>query len=436
MLSSLSNLTMERLRNYFPKYPIKKSGVVNIEERPPVLQCIVLGFQHILSMFGSSILVPSYVGSSFAFIGVVISATNYVYVPGGGRNEHMDVATGGILMCGLALGLIGLIVMFFGSDWVESVMPPVVTGSVVITIGIHLSTSALENAARTTVDAWVAFVTVITVVLVSVYAPGIFKRIPVLIGMIVGYLAYFIAGKMGYGSIIDYSKVNEAHWVAVPNFTTPKFEAKAISTIVPVCIVLLAENLGHVKAVGATAETSLDKYIGRAILGDAFATIVSSAGGGPGTTTYAENIGVMAVTKNFSTLVFLVAAVIAICLSWIEKLGAVILTIPQGVFGGLSVVLFGLVAVSGARIWVENKVDFKDSRTMLIAGVPIIIGAGIHSTLEWGYFQLDGIGLSTYTAIILNQVLRRWSDVFPCAKSKKQQKTSSESNAEAAHPAV
>lgn len=242
---------------------------------------------------------------------MVVSATGYVYDVGSNSNTQMDVAAGGIFVCGLALGLIGVIVMFFGSKWIEMLMPPgntyphlqlpfnlklfilVVTGTVVITIGIHLSTSALDSATQTALDSWVAFATALTTILVSIYAPGILKRIPVLLGLIVGYVINFVVIRFGYGLIIDYSIVNQSSWFGVPKFIKPKFEAHAISIIVPVCIVLLAENLGHLKAVSATVEKSLDKYIGRAIIGDAVATIVSASGSGPGTTTYAENIGVM-----------------------------------------------------------------------------------------------------------------------------------------------
>lgn len=203
-----------------------------------------------------------------------------------------------------------------------------------------MSTSAINSATRTSIDSWIAFATVITTILFTIYAPGFIKRIPILLGLIFGYFINFLVLHFGYGSVIDYSKVSESRWFDVPNFIKPKFEGYAISIMVPVCIVLLAENLGHIKAVGATVEKSMDKYIGRAIVGDAIATMVSAAGSGPGTTTYAENIGVMvnelksgitfhsrivsfqAVTKNYSTLVFLIAAFIAIILSFIQKIGA------------------------------------------------------------------------------------------------------------------
>ncbi|KAI8380737.1 Xanthine/uracil/vitamin C permease [Blakeslea trispora] len=403
-----------------------------------------MGIQHVLAMFGSTVLaalffsgigtiifyictggrVPSYVGSSFGFIGVVASATGYTYAPGVGKNPNTDVAAGGIIICAVVYLAIGIVVHFAGHRWIEYVMPPVVTGTVVMTIGIHLSTSAFQSATGTSLDGWMAFTTVMLISLVSVYAPGMLKRIPILIGMVIGYLIYFGVSWSGHGPAIDYTEVYEAAWFAAPSFVKPRFEGQAISIIVPVCVVLLAENLGHIKAVGAMAEKPLDKYLARAIIGDAMATIVSASGGGPGTTTYSENIGVMAVTQIFSTLIFLVAAVIAILLGFIQKFGAAIHTIPEGVFGGLSIILFGLITVSGARIWVENEVDFKDSRNMLVAGVPVIIGAAMQTTLKWGNFQLDGIGLPTYAAILLYQILRGWDgmrDLFHRKKSAKDQ---------------
>ncbi|KAG0168992.1 hypothetical protein DFQ28_004137 [Apophysomyces sp. BC1034] len=364
--------------------------------------------------------VPSYVGSSFGFIGVVASATGYTYSPTSGPNPNVGVAAGGILICGLVYGAIALVVLFAGYDWIEFIMPPVVTGSVVMTIGIHLSTSAFQSATQTSFDGWMAFTTVMVISLTSIYAPGAVRRIPILIGMVIGYLIAFGCGETGRGPAIDYAQVYDAKWFAPPKFTKPVFEGNAISIIVPVCVVLIAENLGHIKAVSAMAETSLDPYFGRAILGDAIATIVSASAGGPGQTTYSENIGVMSVTQIFSTLIFLIAAVIAIILGFIQKFGAAIHTIPNGVFGGLSIILFGLITVSGARIWVENKVDFKDSRNLLVAGIPVVLGAAMQTTLKWGNFQLDGIGLPTYTAIILYQLLRGYDGIKELLPRKKK----------------
>ncbi|KAG4079714.1 hypothetical protein HA402_009100 [Bradysia odoriphaga] len=463
------------LLNYFPRYAVKSSGVINIDERPSAVQCLLMGLQHILAVFGATFIapllmgfdtntalffsglgtiifyvatggrVPSFVGSSFAFIGVVVSATGYNYETGI-RNENLDVAVGGILVCGLVLAAMGIIVMFVGHTWIEAVMPPgkmvkcqcrltfnfifqtaVVTGTVVMIIGVHLSSAAFKNATGTSFDAWMAFVTVMSVSIVSVYAPGMLKRMPIMTGLVVGYVVNLIIGVAGHGTAIDFTAVKTAPWFSVPHFTGPKFEGRAISIIVPVCVVLLAENLGHLKAVAVMVDRPLDKYLGRAILGDAFATIVSASGGGPGTTTYAENIGVMVVTQMFSSLIFLIAGFIAISLSFIQKIGAVIHTIPKGVFGGLSIILFGLITVSGARIWVENQVDFKDSRNMLVAGIPVIIGAAMQITLQWGNFQLDGIGLATYSAILLYQILYGFSGIRDFIRHKSK---SSNSNSE------
>ncbi|KAI7863952.1 permease family-domain-containing protein [Spinellus fusiger] len=422
-------------KTYFPTYTLKTSGPIHIEERPKVAQCLLMGLQHVLTMFGSTVIgpllmgisinttlffsgigtliffittggrVPSYLGSSFGFIGVVTSSTGYTYSPTSGPNPHLDVALGGILICGLVLGVIGIIVIVAGHKWIEFFMPPVVTGTVVMTIGAHLSLSSFQAATQTSFDGWMAFTTIMIISLTSVYAPGILKHFPILIGMVVGYLIHFACSRTGIAPEIDYTGVYEAKWFAAPTFTRPTFQGQAISTIVPVCVVLLAENLGHIKAVGAMAEVSLDKYFGRAILGDAISTMISAAGGGPGTTTYAENIGVMAVTRVFSTIIFLIAALIAVLLGFIQKFGAAIHTIPSGVFGGLSIVLSGLITMSGARIWVEHQVDFKDTRNMLVAGIPIVIGVSMQTVLQWGNFQLDGIGLPTFSAVLLYQIL-------------------------------
>ncbi|RUP17935.1 permease family-domain-containing protein [Jimgerdemannia flammicorona] len=386
--------------------------------------------------------VPSYVGSSFGFIGVVTSVTGYAYSPGASSNPNLPLATGGILVCGVVYGVVGLVVMAAGYRWIELLMPPgelvggrahwfhrrhsktsssshhfnqpsqtVVTGAVVMTIGVNLSSVAIGQASGSGFDGYMAFATVLSVALINTYAPAPIRRLSILFGALTGYLINLFCGLGGAGPRIDYAGVAAAPWVAPPKLQAPKFSGPAISTIAPVCIVLVAENIGHVKAVGAMTGRNLDRYLGRAFLGDAIATIVSAAGGGTGTTTYAENIGVMAVTKIFSTLVFIIAALVAIILGFIPKFGAVIHTIPTGVFGGLSIVLFGLIAVTGARIWVENSVDFSDPRNLLTAGISMLLGAGMTSArVVWGPIQLDGIGVATFSAIILYQLLRGWGE--------------------------
>jgi xanthine/uracil permease len=190
----------------------------------------------------------------------------------------------------------------------------------------------------------------------------------------------------------------------LPNFVAPKFDGNAITLIAPIAIVLVAENLGHIKAVAAMTGRNLDPYIGRGFLGDGIATMISGSGGGTGVTTYAENIGVMAVTKIYSSLVFLIAAVVAILMGLCPKFGQLIYTVPGPVIGGLAIVLFGLIATTGARIWVQNKVDFSETRNLVTVAAALTIGAG-DLTLTSGQFSLSGIAMACFGAIIVYQVL-------------------------------
>jgi putative pyrimidine permease RutG len=407
--------------------------VIAPEERLPWGQTIFVGLQHVLAMFGSTVLapiimgfdpntaiffsgigtlifflvvggrVPSYLGSSFSFIAVVIAASAY---SGKGINSHIDVALGGIIAAGVVYAIIGIIVMFAGYRWIEYLMPPVVTGAVVAAIGLNLAPVAISDAATSQFDTWMAVVTILAVVLVAVYLPGPLRRLPILLGGIIGYIVYLIfANGLGFGKAIDFTGLSSASWIGLPNFTAPSFHVDAMTLIAPVAIILIAENLGHVKAVGAMTGRNLDKYLGRAFLGDGLATIVSASGGGTGVTTYAENIGVMAVTRIYSTLIFIIAAVVAILLGFSPKFGALIHTLPPGVLGGLAIVLFGLIAATGGRIWVQNGVDFSKSRNLLTVAVALTLGAG-NFVLNIGNFSIGGIGTATFGSIILYQLLR------------------------------
>jgi putative pyrimidine permease RutG len=424
--------TVEK-HGYFPSWTLKTEGVIAPEERLPWGQTIFVGLQHVLAMFGSTVLapiimgfdpntaiffsgigtlifflvvggrVPSYLGSSFSFIAVVIAASAY---SGKGLNPHIDVALGGIIAAGVVYAIIGIIVMFAGYRWIEYLMPPVVTGAVVAAIGLNLAPVAISDAATSQFDTWMAVVSIIAVVLVAVYLPGPLRRLPILLGGIIGYIVYLIfANGLGFGKAIDFTGLSSASWIGLPNFTAPSFHVEAMTLIAPVAIILIAENLGHVKAVGAMTGRNLDKYLGRAFLGDGLATIVSASGGGTGVTTYAENIGVMAVTRIYSTLIFIIAAVVAILLGFSPKFGALIHTLPPGVLGGLAIVLFGLIAATGGRIWVQNGVDFSKSRNLLTVAVALTLGAG-NFVLNIGNFSIGGIGTATFGSIILYQILR------------------------------
>jgi len=265
----------------------------------------------------------------------------------------------------------------------------------------------IKNMAPTGFDAWMQAVTFVSVGLVAVHTRGMTQRLLILVGLIVASIIYAVlTNGMGLGKPIDFSRVAEAAWIGKPNFSAPEFSAQAMILIAPVAVILIAENLGHIKAVSAMTGRNLDAFMGRAFIGDGLATIVSGSVGGTGVTTYAENIGVMAATKIYSTAMFIVAGLIAIVLGFSPKFGALIQTIPVAVLGGISIVVFGLIAVAGAKIWVENKVDFGDNTNLIVAAITLILGTGDY-TLHFGKFTMGGIGTATFGAILLHALFRR-----------------------------
>ncbi|HEV7589266.1 MAG TPA: solute carrier family 23 protein [Longimicrobium sp.] len=417
---------------FLPRWTVKTDGLIAPDERLPWGQTVVLGVQHVFAMFGATVLVPilmgfdpntaiffsgigtllfflvvggrvpSYLGSSFAFVAVVLTATGY---KGPGPNANIGLALGGIIAAGAVYALIALVVMFAGYGWIERLMPPVVTGSVVAVIGLNLAPVAIRDIGGSPSHTAIGLATALAACLVAVYAPGLLRRLPILLGGVAGYVVYLVlANGMGLEKAIDFSPVGRAAWIGLPNFSTPVFRMDVMTLFAPVAVILVAENLGHVKAVSAMTGRSLDRWLGRAFLGDALACMVAGSGGGTGVTTYAENIGVMAVTRIYSTLVFVVASLVAIVMGFSPKFGAVIGTIPGPVLGGLSVVLFGLIAATGGRIWVQNRVDFSDSRNLVTAAVTLTLGAG-NLVLKMGSFSIGGIGTATFGAILLYQIL-------------------------------
>ena len=414
--------------------PAADGTVVAPDERLPWPQTTALGLQHVVAMFGSTVLapilmgfdpnvcvlmsgigtliffaitggkVPSYLGSSFAFISVVIVATGYA---GKGANGNIAVALGGIIAAGVVYGAIALVVMATGTRWIERLMPPVVTGSIVAVIGLNLASIPVKNMAPTEFDAWMELVTFVAIAVVAVFTRGMVRRLLILVGLAIATVIYAaLANGLDLGQPIDGTRLAAADWLGAPHFTTPVFDARALVLIAPVALILVAENLGHLKAVSAMTGRDMDPYLGRAFLGDAIATMASGALGGTGVTTYAENIGVMAATRIYSTALFVIAALFAILLGFSPKFGALIQAVPLAVMGGVSIVIFGLITVAGARIWVDNKVDFADSRNLLVAAITLVLGTG-DFTLEFGGFALGGIGTATFGAILLHAVLSR-----------------------------
>ncbi|MGJ7527258.1 solute carrier family 23 protein [Variovorax sp. GB1P17] len=417
-----------------PASALANGAVIAPDERLPWLQTGAMGVQHVIAMFGATVLapilmgfspniailmsgigtlifyfvtggkVPSYLGSSFAFIGVVIAASGYA---GKGPNANIAVALGGIIACGVVYILIGALVQAIGTGWIERFMPPVVTGAVVAVIGLNLASVPIKNMAASNFESWMQAVTFLCVGLVAVFARGMLQRLLILAGLILATVVYAVlTNGLGWGKPVDLSGIANAAWFGLPTFTTPVFTANAMLLIAPVAIILVAENLGHLKAVTAMTGRNLDAYMGRAFIGDGIATVVSGAAGGTGVTTYAENIGVMAATRIYSTAVFVVAAIIALVLGFSPKFGALIQAIPLPVMGGVSIVVFGLIAIAGAKIWVDNKVDFSQNKNLIVAAITLIIGTG-DFTLKFGDFALGGIGTATFGAIILYALLGR-----------------------------
>ena len=423
--------------SYFPRWrrqPAAAEGsIVGTDERLAWPQMFAMGIQHVVAMFGSTVLapllmgfdpnlcifmsgigtllffvlvggrVPSYLGSSFAFIGLVIAVTGY---GGHGANPNIPVALGGIIACGVVYAIIGLIVSAVGTRWIETLMPPVVTGAIVC--GDRAESRADRGERRERQQ--LRFVDGARDGAVRGRGRGVRAR-HAAASADPDRLADRLRDlrdrheRLGIGQADRLRDRRERGVVRHAALHGARVRRAAMTLLAPIAIILVAENLGHIKAVGAMTGQNLDRYVGRAFIGDGLATIVSGFAGGTGVTTYAENIGVMAVTKIYSTLVFVIAAVIAIVLGFSPKFGAVIQTIPGPVLGGVSIVVFGLIAVTGARIWVVNKVDFSDNRNLIVAAVTLVLGAG-DFTLKLGGFALGGIGTATFGAIILYALLR------------------------------
>lgn len=399
---------------------IMPGAVVAPHERLAWGRTIGIGAQHVVAMFGATFLVPlltrfppattlffsgigtiifllltagrvpSYLGSSFAFIAPLAAAANQ-HGPAG--------ALGGIVMAGASLFIVGLIIQFAGTGWLTRLMPPLVTGSIVALIGFNLAPSAKKNFMDAPVT---ALVTLSSIVLISVLFKGMIGRLSILLGVIIGYITAVIRGEVDFTTI---QRTWESEGlVGLPHFQHPEFHWNLAGLFIPVILVLVAENIGHVKSVALMAETNLDKYSGRAIMADGLATTVAGFGGGSGTTTYAENIGVMAATKVYSTAAYWVAAIFAILLSIFPVFGAAVASVPAGVLGGAATVLYGMIGMLGVRIWVQNRVDFSNQVNLTTASIAMIIGIADY-TWEFGGLQFAGIALGTAATLVVYHLM-------------------------------
>lgn len=409
--------------------------VIGVDDRVSVGRAIPLGIQHMMSMFGSTVLVPvltgldpnvaimcsgigticyllvtgnkipSYLGSSFAFISPILAV---------GATKGLAAAMSGVIVAGLVFLAVAGVIRLVGTGWLDRLLPPVLVASVMVVIGVGLAATAADMAFMTdaadgtsvffTTGAIVAGVTLAAAVVFSSMG-GIVGTVPVLLAIIVGYLVSLALG------LVDFAPVAEAAWVGLPSVSMPVFDPGAIALVAPVAAVVVIEHIGHLLAVGEIVGKDYRSMLPRSLAGDGISTVISGFLGGPPTTTYAENIGVMSVTRVYSTQIFWYAAGFALVVGgFCPKLAALIQSIPSPVMGGVSLLLFGLIASNGLRMLVSNRVDFDVNRNLMIASVVIILGVGMETSgiaIPIGDYTLPGMATSTLVGILMNLVLPR-----------------------------
>jgi NCS2 family nucleobase:cation symporter-2 len=406
---------------------VASDAVVAPGERLSWPRTIGLGAQHVVAMFGATFLVPiltgfppattiffsglgtilfllitrnrvpSYLGSSFAFIAPITAATAASQVA-----DPMGAALFGIVAVGVLLLLVGLLVQWAGTGWIDWLMPPVVAGAIVALIGFNLAPAARDNYVLAPLT---ATITLAAVLIASVAFRGILGRMSILIGVVVGYVAAVIQQE------VDFSAIESAAWVGLPAFHLPTnpFVDSAVwgllPAFLPVVLVLIAENVGHIRGVAQMTDPAVNRSTGRALFADGLATTIAGFFGGSGTTTYGENIGVMAATRVYSTAAYWVAGLVAVLLGLSPKFGAVINTIPAGVLGGVTTALYGLIGIIGVKIWLDNKVDFTKPVNQFTAATALIIGIA-NFTFDFGQgISFNGIALGTIAAIVIFHVM-------------------------------
>lgn len=400
----------------------------DVTDRPPLQEALPLSLQHLFAMFSASILVPNifginpavvllfngiatlvfigitkgispaYLGSSFAFIAPTLLLIN---TPGMGYSY----ALGGFIASGAVFCLVAGIIYLFDSDWIHAILPPAAMGSVVALIGLELAGTAANMGGILPPDdggaidpqaVGIFVLTLATAILGSLLFRGFLSLIPILVAIVVGYMGAFFLG------MVDFEPVRQAAWFSLPTFTQPKFDLSAIIIILPATLVVLSEHIGHQIVTGQIIGRDLLRKPGlhKTIFADGLTTMISGFGGSVPTTTYGENIGVMAMTRVYSTFVIAGAAVFSIGLAFIGKVAALIMSIPPEVMGGVSFLLYGMIGVSGLRLLVDQKVDYNKSRNQILTAIPLVVGlSGAAVTL--GTVQLRGMALATVVAIFL-----------------------------------
>lgn len=392
--------------------------VVEPDERLSWGRTAGIGAQHVIAMFGATFLVPiltgfdpsttllftalstalfllinsnklpSYLGSSFGLIAPVMAVM--------AAHKGIAVASFGIMATGILLAVIGLLVHFAGAKWIDIIMPPVVNGAIVAIIGFNLAPTVWTNFQKAPDT---ALVTLVAVMLIAVLFRGLTGRLNILLGVLVGYAYACARGQ------VDFSIVEKAQWIGLPKFHLPQVDLSVLPMFLPVVLVLIAENVGHVKSVAQMTGRDYDNNMGTALFADGLGTAIAGCFGGCGTTTYGENIGVMAATKVYSTAAYWCAAAFAFILSLCPKFGAVINTIPAGVLGGVTTLLYGMIGMIGVRIWVENKVNFDKPINIMIAAIVMIIGIA-NFGFALGDIQFNGIAIGTIVVLVVYHLLK------------------------------
>ncbi|MBK4110353.1 uracil-xanthine permease family protein [Lactococcus petauri] len=417
--------------------------LLKVDEKPKGGQWFGLSFQHLFAMFGSTVLVPilvgidpaiallssglgtlahmsvtrfkvpAYMGSSFAYIG----AMQLLMKQGG-----MPAIAQGALTGGLVYLLVAIIVRFAGQGWIDRVLPPIVVGPIVMVIGLSLAPVAINDSMYTNPGAMtgyslpflaISMITVMAIVIFSIYGKGFLSVVPILLGIVTGYVAAIIIGKVTGQSIVDFSNVSQASWLSLPTMEIPflsykwAFYPSAILTMAPIAFVTMTEHFGHIMVLNSLTGKDYFKEPGldRTLAGDGVAQVIASFIGAPPVTSYGENIGVMAITKIHSIYVIAGAAVLAVVVSFIGKLTALLTSIPSPVIGGASIALFGVIAASGLKIIVENKINFDIKRNLLISSVVLVIGIGGMVLDITQNLQISSVAIATIIGIVLNLVL-------------------------------
>ena len=395
--------------------PILVNGYFNGEGLSVQVTLFFAGLGTLLFHLCSKFKVPAFLGSSFAFLGgfATVANLNTRKFEGMTYGEKLPYACGGIVVAGLLYLVLALIFKLVGVKKVMRFLPPVVTGPIIICIGLSLAPSAISNASANWILAIIAF---LVVIIFNIWGKGMWKIIPILMGVVISYVVAVIFQALGMtnadgSAIIDYAPIATAAWVGVPKFVIAKFDVTAILVMAPIAIATMMEHVGDISAISATTSNNFieDPGLNRTLLGDGLATALAGLFGGPANTTYGENTGVLELSKVYDPKVVRIAAVYAIIVSFIPKIADVIGTMPTAIIGGISFVLYGMISAIGVRNVVENKVDFTKSRNLIVAAVILVSGLGFTDGITFSVgstsITLTSLAIAALLGIILNAIL-------------------------------